>query len=222
MIRKLTSHLVLAALLMAGTVNAHMGEDHDEHMAMQADSIPMTTMPDSQMNLSHHTMKPVAAMGHEATTLGANAGFPTLHPLAVHFPLVLLPTGFLLLALGVAFKNSGVKIAGWGVACAGTLGAWVSSELLHAHATGLSPIVAELFESHEYWAKVTVWISTAGLLIGLVRLVVRKFKGAIWLDLTGAALFLVASFAVAVAGHQGACLTHIHGIGPMGNHLMME
>lgn len=202
---------LIAIFAATGLVTAHMGEDHDEHMA-KMDS----------------TMSNMAGMVHPSPTSSVDsaakdtvmADFPTLHPLAVHFPIVLLPTGFVLLALGVGFRNSGLRLAGWGTASVGTVGAWVSSTLLHVHTMGLTSAPMAIFESHELWASRTVWIASVGVVTGLVRLVWKK--PGVWLDGIGLGLFLAASVAVAVTGHKGACLTHLHGVGPMGHHLMME
>lgn len=205
--------LVLIAILAAtGLAAAHMGEDHDEHAS--------AAMPDSAMSHMEgmvHTAPLPPTVAAKDTVM---ANFPTLHPLAVHFPIVLLPTGFVLLALGIGFRNRGLRLSGWGVALAGTAGAWISSNVLHVHTMGLSAAPMAIFESHELWATRTVWIATAGVAVGLVRFSWKK--AGLWLDGVGMGLFLAASVAVAVTGHKGACLTHLHGVGPMGHHLMME
>lgn len=200
---------LIAILAATGLACAHMGEDHEEH----------ATMPDSAMThmegMEHSApVQPTVAKDTVMTD------FPTLHPLAVHFPIVLLPTGFVLLALGIGFRNPGLRLAGWGTAFAGTAGAWVSSTILHVHTMGLTSAPMAIFEGHELWAARTVWIATAGVAVGLIRLIWRK--AGLWLDGIGLSLFLAASVAVAVTGHKGACLTHLHGVGPMGHHLMME
>lgn len=210
--RKAWRFVLIVILAATGLACAHMGEDHDKRA-----SAPMQDSSVSDMGgLDHsvHSTSPVTAEKVVVT------GFPSLHPLAVHFPIVLLPTGFVLLALGIGFRSLGIKWAGWGTAVAGTAGAWISSSLLHAYAIGLSSATRAVFESHELWAARTVWIATAGVIVGLLRLVWKK--GGVWLDCVGLGLFLAASVAVAITGHKGASLTHIHGVGPVGHHLMME
>lgn len=212
--RRIVPYLALSMFLITGAAGAHMGENHDDPATTSRGSIQLV---DSNDHSTSAKSPPIAE-----TTAAKVAGFPTLHPLAVHFPIVLLPTGFLLLVAGLASKSNGVKYAGWGAAGVGTIGAWVASEILHVHAIGLTPQVADLFESHELWATITVAISTVGSVAGIVRAAWRNDKVRLVLDLSGSALFLAASIAVAVAGDKGASLTHIHGIGPMGHHILTD
>lgn len=205
-------HLLMSILVATGLSFAHMGEDHDEHA-----SAPMQ---DSAMSHMGGMEQSASAAPLTAAKDSVMADFPTLHPLAVHFPIVLIPTGFVLLALGIGFRSPGIRWAGWSTAVAGTAGAWISSLLLHVHTIGLSSAPMALFESHELWASRTVWIATAGVVVGLMRLAWKK--PGLWLDGIGLGLFFAASVAVAVTGHKGACLTHLYGVGPMGHHLMVD
>lgn len=211
--------LALALMSAASLALAHMGEDHDE--AQPTDHHRGMVMSDSSKGSMDTAGHPSEMPAPEAQAKDSSlTGFPTLHPLAVHFPIVLLPTGFVLLALGVAFRNPGMKLAGWGTGSAGTIGAWISSTILHVHTMGLTSAPMAVFENHEHWAARTIWIATAATAVGIVRFFWKK--GGIWLEGAGIALLLASSIAVAVTGHYGACLTHLHGVGPMGHHLMLD
>jgi len=78
----------------------------------------------------------------------------------------------------------------------------------------------EMFEQHEKYAQLTLWMSGITLLlksIGIVFKINRRLYDVI--VLTAA---IVATIFVSITGHHGARLTHIAGVGPMGRYLMKE
>lgn len=91
---------------------------------------------------------------------------PYLHPLAVHFPLVLLLLGAGAAVMYLVFGRGGWRRAGLVLFVLGTLGAWAaerSGHDLYAAVEG-DPIVEEIVGPHRDGAVGTVWTSLAAAL----------------------------------------------------------
>lgn len=86
---------------------------------------------------------------------------PFLHPLAVHFPLVLILLGAGAAGLYLVLGRAGWRQAGLILFVLGTLSAWVAQETGQAleNAVEGDPIVEEIVERHEASATWTVWTS---------------------------------------------------------------
>ena len=146
--------------------------------------------------------------------------FPTLHPLIVHFPIILLLVAAAIQAANVYF---GKKEFDWIVTVlvfVGALTAWLASENFHPHTGGLSEHAKLVLARHEFWADWTVYLSLAGFILQVVNQFVLKQKKS---ATVAVALLLAGSaFSVSMAGHHGAQLAYIEGIGPQGKFLMDE
>ena len=145
--------------------------------------------------------------------------FPNLHPLVVHLPIVLLLLSAGLQALLVYKDWPPVKWITMGVMAGGFLGAVAVSTYFHALPTGLAPRAAAVFAAHEQFAGYTLWLSGITLLLAGVG-EFFKIKRRVY-----EILVLVSAVATAgvlsVAGHRGAQLVYIEGVGPKG-HLVMK
>lgn len=86
---------------------------------------------------------------------------PFLHPLAVHFPLVLILLGAGAAGLYLVLGRAGWRQAGLILFVLGTLSAWVAQETGHALEAAVEgdPIVEEVVERHEAGAAWTIWTS---------------------------------------------------------------
>ncbi|RSK38854.1 DUF2231 domain-containing protein [Hymenobacter perfusus] len=140
--------------------------------------------------------------------------FPNLHPLVVHLPIVLLMLSAALQALLVYKDWPPVKWITMGVMAGGFLGALAASTVFHAMPLGLSPRAAAVFEAHEKFAGYTLWLSGITLLLAGVGTFFKIQRRAYEV------LVLVAAVATAgvlsVAGHRGAQLVYVEGVGPQG------
>ncbi|MFX8972732.1 hypothetical protein ABTN24_19610, partial [Acinetobacter baumannii] len=76
----------------------------------------------------------------------------------------------------------------------------------------------EIFEQHEKYAQLTLWMSGITFLLKSIgvffKINRRSFEIIVLIAAIIAAVFL------SIAGHHGAKLTHVAGVGPMGKYLM--
>jgi uncharacterized membrane protein len=145
--------------------------------------------------------------------------FPNLHPLVVHLPIVLLMLSAGLQALLVYKDWPPVKWITMGVMAGGFLGAVAASTYFHAMPMGLPPKAAAVFAAHEQYAGYTLWLSGITLLLAGIGAFFKIQRRAYEI------LVLVSAVATAgvlsVAGHRGAQLVYVEGVGPQG-HLVMK
>ncbi|UYZ65273.1 DUF2231 domain-containing protein [Hymenobacter weizhouensis] len=141
--------------------------------------------------------------------------FPNLHPLVVHVPIVLILLGAATQAL-LVFKDW--QQVRWGtllILAGGFAGALAASTVFHAEATGLGARAAAVFAAHEKYASYTLWLSGITLLlrgIGQFFHVQRRAYEVLVL-----AFALAAAGTLSVAGHRGAQLVYVEGVGPQGH-----
>lgn len=213
---KITVNIFLVSVL-ALVVFAHEGEKHEKK---NQDTIVRVL---EQTNQPEDTYKNenAADHSHQYHTNGATASFsdfPSLHPLVVHFPIVLLLVAFVLqFSLLFIFRES----LSWIVLITltfGFVGAVVAGKYVHPHTTNtISEHIALVLAEHERFASLTVWLSGIGLLVKVISHFFLKRK--LWTEILIAQVLLGASICVSIAGHHGAQLVHIEGIGVQGNFL---
>lgn len=146
--------------------------------------------------------------------------FPNLHPLIVHFPIVLLLLGgFLqLIQLFILKRNLDWVI----LLCvgAGFIGAYIAGVYAHPHAHDLTETAKKVLEQHDIYAEWTIYASAVGAVLKLGSLfLLRKNR------IFEIVVFLVLGFAaysVSEAGHYGAQLVYLEGVGPQGEYLESE
>lgn len=83
--------------------------------------------------------------------------FPTLHPMVVHFPIVLLLFAALFQIISFFVFKEQLSWVTLGLATAGLLGAYVAGRYVHPHTNGLSETAAWVLDKHEWFADYTLW-----------------------------------------------------------------
>ena len=142
-----------------------------------------------------------------------NIEIPYWHPVVVHFPIVLLLFGALMVTVYTVVGRSFWREVALLAFSLGTLGAWAAvwtGETLHHEVEG-TPIVEELVEHHEEFGEWALWLglATTLLLLGIEVWVQRtKRDTAVPLPLRLGVLVLALAAAVLVArtGHLGGLM----------------
>lgn len=145
--------------------------------------------------------------------------FPTLHPLVVHFPIMLLLLAAVLQIIAFFVFQREIGWVVLGMAFFGVIGAYLSSNVFHPHTAGLDENAQRLLTEHEWYASLTFWL---GLIGTLAKGVSTFFRRPWWSEAVSLVLLLAAATAVSIAGHHGAELVHKEGIGPRGDFLEMH
>ena len=143
--------------------------------------------------------------------------FPSLHPLVIHFPIVLLIIVVFFQISAILMKQKLLDIIIIYLLIGGFIGALVASTILHPHLKGLDTQIQNTLINHEFFAYSTIWISGTALILKALNYYV--FNKAFWIELLVSILILGCSVSVSIAGHYGAQLVYIEGIGPKGNQL---
>ena len=141
--------------------------------------------------------------------------FPNLHPLVVHVPIVLILLGAALQAV-LVFKDW--EQVRWGtllILAGGFAGALAASTTFHAMPTGLAPRAAAVFAAHEKFAGYTLWLSGITLLLRGIGEFFKIQRRAYEILVLGFAV--AAAGVLSVAGHRGAQLVYVEGVGPQGH-----
>lgn len=146
--------------------------------------------------------------------------FPNYHPLVVHFPIVLLIIAALFQILSFFLYGKEFSMATLILLFVGAVSVWLASNTFHAHPAGMPEDVRRLYEEHELLANYTWWLALAALASKAVShfFLDRKW----WSEAVVLVLLVGASITVSIAGHHGAQLVHIKGVGPQGQYLEME
>lgn len=146
--------------------------------------------------------------------------FPNLHPMVVHFPIVLLLLAVVLQLIQLFTLN---RTMDWVILLtvgAGFIGAYVAGTLVHPHTEGLTEAAKKVLEHHDKYAMWTMWSSAIAALLKIVSLFWFKLKRGFEIGVF--VIMAFAAYSVAQAGHYGSQLVYIEGVGPEGKYLGNE
>lgn len=141
-----------------------------------------------------------------------------LHPIAVHFPIVLLIMYALFEAAGVITKQEFLSKSAVVLLVLGVLGAWAAALTGNQAEQAAMKLVeqgvavpAELIEEHEFYANLTIWyfavLAFARLFVTIKKRLTIKIK-ILFAVLAAAGLFFVYE-----AAEHGGELVYEHGVG---------
>lgn len=230
---------IISALLVLAcytTTMAHGGKKHKKDSTVQVDSAKQDGEHIQGDTTHHHDegMKP-----DESKVTAELEDFPSLHPLIVHFAIVLI-----IVAAALQLLNSVLirKELAWIIGVllfVGCLTAWLASTKYHPHTHGISDHAKLVLEQHDRWADWTNRSALIALVMQIAYLIFISFKSntiemvakdsSVTItrnkriaSVVVAAVLIVSAYSVSRAGHYGAQLVHIEGVGPQGKFLEME
>jgi len=187
-------------------VNAH----DEKHHSTKKDTIQKTELVETLSNVSSSAVQTTSP-----------TEFSTLHPLVVHFPIVLLIIAALLQIVGVFYSKSNWDYITLFLLAGGVAGAYISSSYFHPHTEGLTSSASAILERHELFASLTLYSSLAALLLKIAGILIFKSRKRLF-EVVTTLILLFSAVSVSIAGHWGAYLTHIEGVGPQGKFIEIE
>ncbi|WP_031428487.1 DUF2231 domain-containing protein [Flavimarina sp. Hel_I_48] len=146
--------------------------------------------------------------------------FPNLHPLVVHFPIVLL---LLAVVLQLIQLFTMTRTMDWVILMtigAGFIGAYVAANFVHPDTEGLTATAKSVLEQHDKHAMWAMWSSAAAAVLKVVSLFF--YKQVRWFEIVTFLVMAFAGYSVAWAGHYGSQLVYIEGVGPQGQYMGEE
>lgn len=146
--------------------------------------------------------------------------FPTLHPLIVHFAIVLILVAAGIQLLNLYFMKKEISWIITAILLAGVLAAWFAAKKFHPHTHGISEHAQLVLDQHDKWADWTIYSGFIALVLQATNLFLFKEKR--WAGVVVGIVLTVSAYSVSRAGHYGSQLVHIEGIGPQGKFLEMQ
>lgn len=203
----------MVAMVFAGAV-ALAHDDHDKKSPSPTPQAESTASNAPAISSGTHSEHDHANMPDQ---MRMAEYFPNYHPLVVHFPIVLVIAAALFQVLAFFVYKNELSFAALLLLFLGTVTVWLASNTFHAHATNLPEPMNTLFEEHELLADYTWWLAVTALIVKALSHFYLKRKW--WSEALVLALLLGASITVSIAGHHGAQLVHMGGVGPKGQFL---
>ncbi|KAA3436009.1 MULTISPECIES: hypothetical protein [Rufibacter] len=216
----LLGFFLLTNFLFPNETQAHGKEKHGK----KAESAKVDTLKEARATV-HDTLtsgkvSPEEHADHMANPAKVHASlsdFPHIHPLIVHFPIMLLMIAAAMQFVNILFQKKELNWAVTIMVLLGFITAYASSYWSHPHTSGLSAHAELVLGQHDKYAEYTIYLSGLGLLAQILSVLV--FKGKRWSIAVAAVILIGAGYAVSMAGHYGAQLVHIEGVGPQGKYL---
>jgi len=148
-------------------------------------------------------------------------GFPNLHPLVVHFPIVLLLLALLSQVVAVCYSRYRLElnILTFILLFLGTIGAFAAIQTASHISGDADEEVFAVFDIHQRYAWISFWL--AGIST-VVRLVALRWSKVIWTNYLIVVLLISLSVTLFITGHHGARLVYQYGVGPKNNGVLMK
>ncbi len=138
--------------------------------------------------------------------------FPNLHPLVVHFPIMLLILAVFSQLAGFFVFRYQLSWITLFLLFGGFIGGILAANVFHAHASGVTEHVREIFETHERLANWTIWLTGIALVFKVISHFLLKRK--VWMEILVFLAILSSGIAVSLTGHLGAEMVYLYNVGP--------
>jgi uncharacterized membrane protein len=201
--------LTLPLLLLVSLSYGHGGKGHKKDSVRQ-DSVIVENSPDHHQE-HHH------AADHSSQADTGLDEFPSFHPLIVHFAIVLIIIAALLQLINIVLLKKEFAWIITGLMVVGFIAAVLASTSFHPHTRGLSEQAKQVLALHDTYASWTLYLGGLATTLQILNLFFFTLKR--WATITIALIMAAATYGVTQAGHYGARLVHIEGVGPQGKFL---
>lgn len=146
--------------------------------------------------------------------------FPSLHPLFVHFPIVLIMLAMLTQIAHYFIWQKELSLITFILILTGFISAYFAGNFFNPGLTGLSESAKVIFERHRDLAGYTIWLAKLTAIAKFFSHFVLRKK--LLLEILITILLVGSAVLVAYTAHYGAMLVHIEGVGPQGKFLELE
>ena len=229
---------ILLLLTYTSLSVAHEGKKHKkDSTATQADSTSQKNAKYAQGDTLHHHEEGMKI--DESKVTADFSDFPSMHPLIVHFAIVLIIVAAAIQLLNVIILKKELAWIITAILLIGFLAAWFAANNFHPHTHGLSEHAKLVLEQHDKFAEWTINTAMVGLALQIIYLFLLKYNKAMKTTpvegvdgfasnlsrisvIVIAIVLLSSAYCVSRAGHYGSQLVHIEGVGPRGKFLEME
>tara|TARA_R110002049_G_scaffold6484_2_gene40701 strand:+ start:7453 stop:8127 length:675 start_codon:yes stop_codon:yes gene_type:complete len=207
--------LLFISLISANATRAISIENYSLHLSnISAGPNGLVTLEKPQEHAESHSRK---SLNKEEVGLDE---FDNLHPLVVHFPIVLLLFAALLQCIQLFVLKRDMDWVILFIIGTGFIGAYVAGTYVHPHTHGLTDIAQKVLDNHDKYADWTIWSSAFAAVLKIISLFWIKLNRGFEIAILVVMAF--SAFSVAQAGHYGAQLVYIQGVGPQGQFLETE
>jgi uncharacterized membrane protein len=201
------------AILMFATVSlsqAHDGKTHKKDSVSQDSKVKI----DSGKHDHQHNNE---TDDHNKPVKADLDDFPSLHPLIVHFAIVLILIAALLQVINLWLMKKEFAWVITGLIVIGFNAAFLASTKFHPHTHDLSQHAKLVLAQHDLYADWTLYLAGIAGTLQIINLFIFKQKR--WAVAVVSITMITATYCVIHAGHYGAQLVHIEGVGPQGKFL---
>ncbi len=189
--------------------------ENNETAGSPTQSIAVEQTSQSNQPATGQNTRSTWSAGKTGSVFAPFSAFPNLHPLIVHFPVVLLLLSFLSQLMGLFVFRKEMSWITLTLLIGGFVGAILAAQVFHPHPDQLPENLERIFEAHEQYAMWTMWLSGIGLFLKLISHFFLKRK--LWMEIIVALLLTGSAITVTLAGHLGAELVYVKDVGPQGH-----
>lgn len=130
----------------------------------------------------------------------------------VHVPVTLIPMAFVLALVGLFVGRRTFLWLSLVSAAIGRAGGFIAAFPTRPHTHGLSKAAESTLAKHDFFAYTTLWLTSLAVLVAAICI----WKPVRLLRVGVALVLFLATLSVALTGHYGGTLAHVHGIGSPG------
>ena len=147
-------------------------------------------------------------------------GFPNLHPLFVHFPIVLLLIAAIAQIAVLFFPgNKQLNWLSFLLVAAGCVGAFIAIKTA-THVSGEADERALIiFEQHQLYGQLTFYISLGA---AMIRFISFQWFTKKWVEIFLTITYITIGALVTITAHHGAQMVYLYGVGPQGNGVLSK